>query len=111
MNLFKQYLNDYNKTLKVTVSYDKGGMNYFTYKTDKRGYYLSVSPVEITKGEGYQTESYVMFSGIKTLLLEVNRASKSAEAKALGLKDGQLQELIDHVVKKNNLIKNDTVNG
>jgi hypothetical protein len=30
---------------KVTVDYSKGGMNYFTYKTSPRGYYLYVTPV------------------------------------------------------------------
>jgi RimJ/RimL family protein N-acetyltransferase len=53
------------KELKIEVRYNKGGMNYFTSRNEERGYYLSVTPVERTKGEGYTSESYVGFSGVK----------------------------------------------
>ena len=48
----KKYLettkSDGNKKtcLKVEVFYSKGGLNYFNYKEEKRGYWLSVRMVE-----------------------------------------------------------------
>jgi len=35
---------DQRKVLNVRVYYSKGGLNYWNYKTDPRGYYLSVTP-------------------------------------------------------------------
>lgn len=44
----KKYLsvqgNDVN-CLKIEVYYHLGGINYFTYKDEQRGYYLSISPI------------------------------------------------------------------
>lgn len=34
--------------IEISVSYDAGGINYFTYKTDPRGYTLAVQPVRVT---------------------------------------------------------------
>ena len=67
-----------NKFIKVYTYYKKDAMNYFTYKTESRGYYLSVIPVERARG----FESFVAFTGFKVLLKEVTRASKKAEAEA-----------------------------
>ena len=67
-----------NKYIKVYTYYKKDSMNYFTYKNEARGYYLSVTPVERARG----FESFVAFTGFKVLLKEVTRASKKAEAEA-----------------------------
>ena len=67
-----------NKFIKVRTYYRKDAMNYFTYKNEARGYYLSVTPVE--RGHGWET--FTAFSGFKVLLKEVTRASKKAEAEA-----------------------------
>ena len=31
--------------IKAEVYYSIGGLNYFTYKQEQRGYYISISPV------------------------------------------------------------------
>lgn len=67
-----------NKFIKVYTYYKKDSMNYFTYKNEARGYYLSITPVERARG----FESFVAFTGFKVLLKEVTRASKKAEAEA-----------------------------
>ena len=67
-----------NKYIKLYTYYKKDAMNYFTYKTEARGYYLSVTPVERARG----FESFEAFTGFKVLLKEVTRASKKAEAEA-----------------------------
>jgi hypothetical protein len=35
--------------LDIKAIYHKGGMNYFTYKTEPRGYYMVISPKELTE--------------------------------------------------------------
>lgn len=67
-----------NKYIKLYTYYKKDTMNYFTYKIEARGYYLSVTPVERARG----FESFKAFTGFKVLLKEVTRASKKAEAEA-----------------------------
>ena len=81
--VFKEYREINGQTFRVEVFYDLGGYNYFTYKPKARGYYVSVTPVTLSKGNGYTTETYMAFSGYKHLLLEVKRKSKKAAAEAL----------------------------
>ena len=73
-----------NKYIKVYTYYKKDTMNYFTCKTEARGYYLSVTPVERARG----FESFEAFTGFKVLLKEVTRASKKAEAEAEAMAEG-----------------------
>ena len=72
-------MNKPNNFLKCELYYSLGGMNYFTYKEERRGYYVSVSPVE-KRG---CMESYTAFTGVKTLVKPCNRKSGKAEAEAL----------------------------
>ena len=65
--------------IKVEVGYLKGGLNYFTYKEEPRGVYVSVSPVTLEdRPGGYQTESFTAFSGFKTCVKELKRKSDKA---------------------------------
>ena len=70
-----------NKFIKICTYYKKDAMNYFTYKNEARGYYLSVTPVERVE-RACSFESFVAFTSFKVLLKEVTRASKKAEAEA-----------------------------
>lgn len=83
--------------LKVELGYSKG--SYYAYKVVGRGYYVSVSPVE----RDGMWESYVAFTGVKSLVKEVQRKSKKAEAEALKLLDAESERLIDYVLKEENL--------
>lgn len=75
--------------IKVELYYDLGGMNYFTYKQEPRGYYVSVCPVErrvLTDSTGrvYGTsEGFTAFSGTKMLLEPCQRKGKGAKQRAL----------------------------
>ena len=75
--------------IKVELYYDLGGMNYFTYKTEPRGYYVSVCPVERralmdSAGRVYgHSEGFTCFSGRKMLLEPCQRKGKGAEQRAL----------------------------
>lgn len=89
-----------NKSLKVHLYYDKGGMNYFHGKEEKRGYYLLVQPVEFMQCDSYQMESYVAFSGAKRLVLEVKRQSDKAYNQAVAMHHEELTDLREYVLSK-----------
>ena len=61
--------------LKLSLYYSTGGINYFTSKSEARGYYLSVSPVRIEKHDYGNTIATSLMSGVKDLVLEVSRQS------------------------------------
>jgi len=89
-------------TLEVDVYYNKGGMNYFTGSTMLRGYYLSVTPVQITKYEGgLSSRSFVGFSGTAILLSETKRFSEKGLNEAVELAKDKEEKLIAHVLEKN----------
>ena len=90
--------------LRIELYYRLGGMNYFTGRTENRGYYLSVTPVErrISDG-GYTSESCTAFSGIKQNVKEVTRKSKKAEIEAEKLATDVVNNLIDYVLRNNGL--------
>lgn len=67
--------------IEVSLYYSVGGFNVFTYKEEKRGYYISCIPVERKRG----MESFVAFSGFKRCLVECKRKSKAKETEAVRL--------------------------
>lgn len=87
-----------NVFVKVETYYSLGGMNYFTYKVEPRGYYLSVTPVERVNRGSYITESYAALSGYKMLLKEVKRKSKKAEAEAEQIAADGMDRIINQVL-------------
>lgn len=89
--------------IRVDVYYSLGGMNMFTYTKEKRGYYLSVSPVERSEGPGYSSEGFTAFSGTKWLLLEVKRKSAKAEAEATAWAMKVAEKCINYVLERNGL--------
>lgn len=90
--------------LKIHVYYHLGGMNYFTSKVDPRGYYVSITPVEIERKEnGILIESYSLFSGARMLLKETKRKSDKAYNEALQIAEIKLPELKEYVFKSNNI--------
>ena len=59
--------------VEVKVAYDKGGYNYFTYGTDRRGYWLHVTPVDFEETDGILFRRYTMGTGIKRFVAEAKR--------------------------------------
>jgi hypothetical protein len=76
--------SDRNNKITTEIYYSKGGINNFTSKDEKRGYYFSIIP-EAYMDNGLKT--YTGFSGAKTCILEVTRKSKSAYEKAKAMLD------------------------
>lgn len=103
MKLIKLKENRNANFLKIEVKYNLGGYNVFTYKSEPRGYYLSVSPVQRSERDGIGFESYTAFSGVKLLLLEVSRKGKKAEAEAERIAEEKEADLIKYVCNKNGL--------
>ncbi len=82
--------------VEVDVFYSKGGLNYFSYKTEPRGYYASVMPVKVEKGDGdrFSSVAFMMMDprGRKFLLEPAARLNgkrlKVLADKVLAVKDG-----------------------
>ena len=81
------------QVLEVELYYEKGGMNYFSAQNNKRGYYLSVTP--ITKENG--CTSFSLFSGIKKYVQEATRFSEKT-MKEIAIDPIVLDELVSYVV-------------
>lgn len=77
--------------IKVELFYSKGGYNYFTGKEEKRGMYISFTPVSREERDGYSMESFVAFSGVKFLVKEMKRKSQ----KAIDEIENKLAEVVD----------------
>ena len=105
MDIFKERIPCTNgedvrcNILEVKVYYDIGGYNYFTSQPKKRGYYVSVSPLEVNGN----FVSYQGFSGTYMLLNEVKRQSKKGEEEALKLFDEKKQIVIDYICNKHGI--------
>lgn len=94
------------KVIEISVSYNIGGMNYFSGKSESRGYYISVTPVEINGHDKYQTKVYSGWSGYKHLLRTAKKYSeKDLEfiAKEIENDNKIHQPLLDMVLSKNKL--------
>ena len=83
--------------VEVSVTYSKGGVSYFTGNTSPRGFYLNATPV--TRGKGMV--SFTMFSGIRRLLLEVNRYSDKQFNHAVELSKAFEADMVASVIEKN----------
>lgn len=96
-------LNNKANILKVELYYSKGGMNYFTGTNERRGLYLSVSPVErrVYEGGGC-SEGFVAFTGIKKCVKEMARFNQK-QLDTFVVDKADMTQLIDHVIEKNNL--------
>lgn len=82
-----------NEFIEVSVYYDKGGMNYFTSRTDPRGYWISVS--RITKGANWVRRT--LFEGRKMFLLEAKRFSQKGMNNAINIGEGTYKKMVKNV--------------
>lgn len=92
--------------LEVKVYYDLGGVSWATGDRNKRGYYLSVSPLQVSSN----TVMYQGFSGMYYFLNEVARQSKKGEEIALKLAQESKKMVIDAVCKKHGIELKEAVN-
>lgn len=104
MEIKKYYLPIKNNVsvnnLKIEIYYDKGGYNYFTYRQERRGYYVSVTPVERINHGAYYSEKMVAFTGYKQLVKEVARKSNKAAQEALQQSENVINAIVDLLCKQ-----------
>lgn len=86
--------------LDVSVYYSLGGTNMFSYKTEDRGYYISVTPVKKVAYSNYKTVTSYPTDGIKKCFIKCTRQSVKREQTALQAKRSDYQDLIDYVLNK-----------
>jgi hypothetical protein len=84
-----------NRHIKTMVYYQKG-----------HGYYLSVSLVEREDRGTYFIESFMAYSGLRTLMLEVKRQSKKAYETAVALSEDKADKLRMDVLNMNGINRN-----
>jgi len=97
----KQYINQNDKTIKIEVFYNKGGVNYYNGKTEKRGYYLLAVPVEISGGtmcnvQKYQIEKITAFTGYRFLIHEASRKSEKQYNEALKISETEIKNILTY---------------
>lgn len=102
----KEYLPIENSEyeLKCEVYYSKGGMNYWNYKDEPRGYYGSVTLVKRERGEHFYTESFSLSTGAyKTFLVACKRKGKKIEEAAITLWINDMRDkLISRILEEGN---------
>lgn len=80
--------------LKAEIYYSLGGMNYFTSRVERRGYYMSISPVKRSNSSGCVMESYTAFTGLKQCVSEVSRKSQKKMNEAIAYFDEHILEFM-----------------
>lgn len=86
--------------MEVLISYNKGGINYFNSRMEKRGYYIHFTPChrddESYKEEGMALISTEMGAGFKMLVSEIKRDSQKAFEEALSYLETKGKETCDN---------------
>lgn len=90
-------------TLKAQIFYSKGGVNWATGREEGRGYYFSLTPVEIEDHGSYKTESFGLSSGCKTLVLPVGRQSQKRFEQAKGMMNDLMDRYCGQFLADNGL--------
>jgi len=85
--LYKEYIDTDkpNHKIKVTLSFNKDTYHWATAKSKEKGYQLNMTPVEVTTGDGYNTEVMGAFTGFYEILYPVERQSKKRLSHAISL--------------------------
>ena len=84
--------------IDIDVYYSKGGMNYFTSRSERRGLYVSVQPVT----RSANTVSFTAFTGVKQFVKEMARFNQKALDEFV--LDPETEEtLISHVLRGGDL--------
>ena len=82
--------------IRLSVAYNLGGVNCFTYKNEPRGYYLHATP---EYAHGY-VRQYMLGAGVKHFLLEVPRQSKKRAMEACAKAELLAPQLVEWCCKE-----------
>lgn len=67
----------------TSVFYAKGGINYFTYETEKRGYWVRVAVEKHEKRDGFTIRSFELFQGGMKMFIEEAKAFSAKRLQAI----------------------------
>lgn len=108
--------NEHKEThIELEVGYQLGGMNYWNYDNERRGYYLYATPCQLSThptgtGVEWQSITTTVGRGYKWLLKEVSRQSKKAEAEAIAIANEKSDWLLAKVCERYGLTLKEVVN-
>lgn len=68
--------SDYNN-INVSIDFNKGGINYFTYKHENKGIYVHVNVEKLSRERGFTCRSFTAFDNVsfKVCVLPLERKS------------------------------------
>lgn len=66
--------------IAISVTYQKGGINYFTYKNERRGVYVSIRTEKVRDEGTYTARSFDLFGKMTFKVLAMETARKSQKA-------------------------------
>lgn len=85
--------------VQTEIRYYLGGINYFNYKTEKRGYYIHFNPCkhkEIKDGI-YSTETQPLHErSFKILIKETNRKNEKTLQKLKDILNKNITDIVDY---------------
>lgn len=84
--------------------YSKGGINYFTYKNEARGFYVSIRPVKREKTDtGFTVESFVLFGegNFKVLVKDAQRDNKKTTEKIAAKLECLSKDIVERYLQGN----------
>ncbi len=95
-----------NNFLQLEIYYSLGGINYFTYEKEPRGFYLSIKSVKIEQKDGYRSVTSLPFNNYKMFVKETKRFSRKTMESIMAKKDWnseRLERAIKSALVKNNV--------
>lgn len=107
-------------TVEITIDYNLGGLNYFNYKEEKRGYYIHFTPCLVTHDKyGTMKETEIFHKrSFKCCIMPVERKSKKKLQMLQDILNLHLEELVESYEISNNsayifitIIYKDQING
>jgi len=100
-NIIKRDEVHEGQNFQLSLYYDIGGIDYFAGASKPRGYYVSVTPMNISVlSNGMVMTEFTAFSGIGMCILRVERKSAKAEKTAILLSEDAFAQLLPRVIEK-----------
>lgn len=69
-------------TVKISVYYSKGGINYLNYKQEPSAIWASIRPMEVKHENGFRCEKFGMMNGLKVNIEPATRLNRKNVEKA-----------------------------
>lgn len=84
-------------TVEISINYNLGGLNYYNYKEEKRGYYIHFTPCNVREEKYGTIKETELFNNksFKYLIMPVNRKSD----KKLKILQDILNKYLDKLVE------------